>query len=140
MRRLILTLALIPLPLLADPPQPAQIQPDLGPTLTALQFEAYATGKTLSYAQGTQIWGTEQYLEGRRVLWQAVDEPCEYGIWYENDGAICFEYEANPDPSCWLFYQGPNGLIAQFQGGTGYLSEVAQSHEPLTCPGPMIGA
>lgn len=135
MRNVILILALLPLPLMADPPQPG-----LGPSLTAAQFDAYATGKTLSYAQGMQIWGTEQYLPGRSVLWQPADEPCEYGIWYDDNGAICFEYEANPDPNCWLFYKGPNGLIAQFLGSTGFLSEVAQSPEPLNCPGPLIGA
>lgn len=135
MRTLTLILTLLPLPLLADPPQPGP-----GPLLTAEEFDAYATGQTLSYAQGNQIWGTEQYLPGRRVLWQPADQPCEYGTWYEDNGAICFEYEANPGPNCWLFYQGPQGLIAQFLSGTGFLSEVAKSPEPLNCPGPLIGA
>jgi hypothetical protein len=135
MRALVLTLAILPFPLLADPPPQA-----LGPAMTAAEFDAYATGKTLSYATGTQIWGIEQYLSGRRVLWAPVGRPCEYGTWYDDNGAICFEYEADPGPNCWLFYLGPEGILAQFIGSDTFLSEVAQSEEPLNCPGPMIGA
>jgi hypothetical protein len=135
MRHLAMFLILLPLPLMADPPQPG-----LGPALTADQFDAYATGQTLSYAQGVQMWGTEQYLPGRRVLWQPADQPCEYGTWFDDNGAICFVYEASPGPNCWLFYQGPHGLLAQYLGGTSFLSEVAKSPESLNCPGPMIGS
>ncbi len=37
--------------------------------MTAAEFEAYATGKTLTYAVGGEVYGAEQYLPGRRVLW-----------------------------------------------------------------------
>ena len=133
--RAALILCLAALPLRADPP-PA----NRGPPLTAAEFDAYATGKTLSYAQFGQIWGTEQYLPGRQVLWSPEGEPCEYGTWYVDQGAICFEYEASSGPNCWLFYRGPQGLIADFVGGGSLLSEVDQSPEPLNCPGPLIGA
>ena len=132
---LALILAFPALPLQADPPQSA-----FGSALTAQQFDAYATGKTLSYAQGAQVWGTEQYLPGRQVLWASVGLPCEYGSWYDDNGAICFVYEANPGPNCWLFYLGPTGLMAQFIGSNSVLSEVDQFPEPLNCPGPLVGA
>ena len=35
---------------------------------------------------------------------------------------------------------GPQGLLAQFIGGGTLLSEIANSAEPLNCPGPLIGA
>ncbi len=126
----------LPLPLQADPPPAA----GLGPPLSAAEFDAYATGKTLSYAQYGVIWGTEQYLPNRQVLWAPSQSSCEYGTWEEQDGAICFTYEASPGPNCWLFYRGPIGLLAQFVGGGTLLSEVDRSPAPLSCPGPLIGA
>lgn len=132
---LLALIILLALPAQADPPQP-----NLGPPLTAAEFDAYATGKTLSYAQSGTIWGTEQYLPGRQVLWAPTNQTCEYGTWHDDNGAICFEYEASPGPNCWLFYMGPQGLLAQFIGGGTLLSEIANSAEPLNCPGPLIGA
>lgn len=139
MRRIFLLLALLPNTLFADPPGLVP-QLDLGIPMNGAEFEAYATGKTLYYAQGGTIWGAEQYLPGRQVLWAFTDQPCEYGQWYEDHGAICFVYEGKPDPNCWLFYQGAGGLIARFTGGSGLLSEVEQTQEPMKCPGPLIGA
>ena len=136
MRRYLFALALLPLPALADPPQAM-----LGPPLTAAEFDAYATGKTLLYAQGGTVWGQEQYLTGRRVLWAFTGQPCEYGIWYAADSAICFVYEGKPDPNCWQFHLGALGLVAQFLGSDGstLLSEVGQTDTPMNCPGPQVG-
>ena len=138
MRRLCLTLALLPGPLLADPPRPT-LDLDLGPPLTEAEFDAYATGKTLSYAQGGSVWGVEQYLPGHQVLWAFTDQPCEYGQWYEDHGAICFVYEGKTHANCWYFFHGATGLVARFLGGSGLLSEVGQSPEPMNCPGPQVG-
>ena len=138
MRRLLFAFALLPLPAFADPPTP---MPGLGPPLSASEFESYATGKTLTYAQGGQVWGTEQYLPGRQVLWAFTDQPCQAGVWHAENQAICFEYETEPGQSCWLFYRSPAGLVAQFQGGdaTPNLSETAQTTAPMQCPGPRVG-
>jgi hypothetical protein len=109
--------------------------------LTAAEFEAYATGKTLSYAQGSDIWGTEQYLPGRKVIWAFADSECQRGTWFEDNGLICFQYEAEPGPQCWSFFREPDGLRALFMGDPSGnpLSEVAQSDKPLICPGPDVG-
>ncbi|MEY4696520.1 MAG: hypothetical protein RIT14_948 [Pseudomonadota bacterium] len=109
--------------------------------MSPAEFEAYATGKTLSYAQGDEIWGSEQYLPGRKVIWAFADEDCQYGTWFEDAGAICFVYETDPAPQCWRFFRGPGGLRAEFlddPAGTS-LSEVSQSKTPLSCPGPDVG-
>ena len=136
MRPYLIALALLPLPALADPPQAM-----LGTPLTATEFDSYATGKTLLYAEGGAVWGQEQYLADHRVLWAFTGQPCEYGTWYAANGAICFVYDGKPDPNCWLFYHGTQGLVAQFLGdaGANLLSEVGQTSEPMNCPGPQVG-
>lgn len=110
--------------------------------MTAAEFEAYATGKTLSYAQGDVIWGAEQYLPGRRVIWAYSEDICQYGEWFEDQGNICFVYDTDPTPQCWRFFNTGSGLRAEFveEGATTSLSEVDQSPQPLSCPGPDVGA
>lgn len=108
--------------------------------ITAEEFDAYATGKTLAYAQGEDIWGIEQYLPGRRVVWAFSADECQYGTWYPKDEQICFVYDNDPEPQCWTFYRHGSGLRAKFAGESGTeLAEVAQSKEPLNCPGPDVG-
>lgn len=131
MRPLLLTCLMLALPgaSLADEP------------ISASEFEAYATGKTLSYAVGGQIYGAEQYMPGRKVLWAFKGEECNRGIWYEEGGQICFVYENGGSPQCWTFYRDEDGLRARFGDdpeGT-ELSEVAQSKSPLICAGPDVG-
>jgi hypothetical protein len=46
--------------------------------VTADQFEAHVTGKTLTYARGGAIFGIEQYLPGRKVRWQFTADTCQY--------------------------------------------------------------
>jgi hypothetical protein len=109
--------------------------------MTAAEFDAYATGKTLTYSVGGEIYGAEQYLAGRRVVWAVKGDDCTDGIWYEDAGLICFAYEGLNTPQCWNFYLGPTGVRAQFvgDGPTSELSEVAQSPAPLSCAGPEVG-
>lgn len=157
MKHALIALALLalPLPVLADPPAavppsaapPAAALPpsDLGAPLSAAQFEAYATGKTLTYAQDGTVWGQEQYLPGRGVVWEFTGEPCEYGTWteekaYDDTPMMCFVYDDNPDTNCWQFYLGKTGLVALFVGGGNTaFSEVGQTQEPMQCPGPKVG-
>jgi hypothetical protein len=148
----LLALTLLTLPAfaqraLADPPgtlpPPAEALPP-GPPMTAGEFEAYAVGNTLTYAQGGQVWGQEEYLPGHKVVWAFSGQPCEYGTWTEapaqGPSAICFLYENNPDQNCWQFYRGQAGLIAVFLSGDGpALAEVAQTPKPMQCPGPKVG-
>ena len=154
-RTLAFAVCLLPLPVLADPlaaqglPEMAASFPDLGPPMTAAEFEAYAVGKTLTYAAGGKVWGQEKYLPGHQVVWAFSNEPCEYGVWTEATAAdaspmLCFVYEGNLGPNCWQFYHGAAGLVALFVGGDiggdgSPLSEVAQTSEPMQCPGPRVG-
>ncbi len=111
-------------------------------TLTAAEFEAYATGKTLTYSVGGQVFGTEQYLPGRKVRWAFTGDECTNGSWYEEAGQICFVYDHDGTPQCWTFTQSDTGLKAKFAGDgpANELSEVAQTDKPLPCQGPDVGA
>lgn len=116
---------------------PLAAQQALGPEA----FERYATGKTLYYGSEGTVYGAEQYLPNRRVIWAFLGEPCKYGTWYPRGDEICFVYDNEPDAHCWTFFQTASGLRAQFSGdpsGTA-LVEVDQSADPLACPGPDVG-
>lgn len=116
---------------------PVAAQQALGPEA----FERYATGKTLYYGSEGMVYGAEQYLPGRRVIWAFVGQPCKFGTWYPVGDEICFVYDTEPGAHCWTFFQSGSGLRAQFAGdpsGAG-LVEVDQSAEPLACPGPDVG-
>ncbi len=135
--RALLALALLPLPALVGP---AFAEP--GAPLTGTEFEAHTTGRTLTYASGGQVFGTEQYLPGRRVMWAFSEDRCQKGRWYEAGAFICFVYEDEPGvPQCWTFHLDGGRLLARFQGDApgSELSEVEQSDRPLNCPGPDVG-
>ncbi len=109
--------------------------------MTGAEFDAYTTGKTLTYSQGGAQFGIEQYLAGRKVRWAFTNEECREGFWYEEAGQICFVYEDPDDPQCWSFFRGADGLKARFMNdpaGT-ELSEVQQSKAPMSCAGPDVG-
>ncbi|EEW24103.1 hypothetical protein [Rhodobacter ferrooxidans] len=109
--------------------------------LSAQQFEAYATGKTLTYSLSGEVFGTEQYLPNRRVRWAYTGDICQEGHWYEDADLICFVYDGEPEPQCWQFWQTETGLHARFNNdpeGT-ELSEVEQTEKPLYCAGPDVG-
>jgi hypothetical protein len=110
-------------------------------TLTAEEFEAYATGKTLTYASNGQVYGVEQYLPNRRVRWAFVDDTCRIGHWYEDAGEICFVYEHDATPQCWTFQLREGALTARFMSDPPEteLKEVNQTPDPLACTGPDVG-
>ncbi len=122
-------LCLLAAPALAEPP------------LTAEQFDTYTRGKTLFYGSDGRAYGVERYLEGRRVIWSFLDGNCRDGIWYEDNGQICFVYEDRYDPQCWTFRQGTNGLIAQFENDpeATELYEAEDLGEEMLCYGPDVG-
>lgn len=109
--------------------------------MTGAEFEAYATGQTLTYASGGAVYGAEQYKPGRKVVWAFTQDECREGSWYEKGPQICFVYDNPNDPQCWLFFKQANGLAAQFMGpgGGSLLSEVAKSASPMACAGPQVG-
>jgi len=110
-------------------------------TMGADEFDAYTQGKTLFYGNGAEPYGAEIYLPNRRVRWSFLDGECKEGQWYEANGLICFTYEDRPDPQCWSFEQGNNGLIARFENDPAVtpLYEANESTQEMLCLGPKIG-
>ena len=109
--------------------------------MSGAEFDAYATGRTLTYAESGVIYGIEEYLPNRRVRWAFTEDECREGYWYEDGAAICFVYEDNPVAQCWTFTHGSRGLIAKFLGSDNgrELYEAQQSDDPLVCLGPDVG-
>ncbi len=108
--------------------------------LTGAEFEAYATGKTLTFAEDGQPYGAEEYLPGNRVRWAFDQDTCKEGIWYESGQNICFVYEDGSAPQCWQFFVESDKLKAVFQGESGTeLYEAWASDGPLSCMGPQVG-
>ena len=112
-----------------------------GGAMTAEEFDAYTRGKTLFYGLDGSPYGAERYLDNRRVVWSFLDGECKDGVWYEQEGQICFIYEDRLDPQCWTFSQGPSGLIARFQNDpqATELYEAEDIGEEMLCYGPDVG-
>jgi hypothetical protein len=129
MMRVLAALVLMAGPAMADLP------------LSAKEFEAYVTNKTITWDYGAGVRGVEQYLPGRQVRWAFQADDCMTGRWYEDGGNICFVYEDGGGPQCWRFERAGKGLRAQFvnvEGGT-IITEIGSSPEPLACAGPEVG-
>lgn len=109
--------------------------------MTAADFDAYVSSKTLTWSQYGSVFGIEEYLPNRKVRWKTSPEECQYGSWYERDRMICFVYEYSPGEHCWTFWTEEDGLKALSQGALegSELTEVDQSPEPLNCPAPLVG-
>ncbi|MEM8729210.1 MAG: hypothetical protein AAGF79_04755 [Pseudomonadota bacterium] len=116
---------------------PAIAQTPMG----AEAFDRYTRGKTLFFGAEGSPYGVERYLDNRRVIWSFLDGQCQNGVWYEENGQICFIYEDRLDPQCWTFYEGPNGLIARFENDpeATELYEAQDIGEDMLCYGPEVG-
>src|SRR5690606_18261223 len=101
--------------------------------MTAAEFEAYVTGKTLTFGTTDAPYGMEWYRADRRVTWAFTGEDCEDGIWYPHGANICFTYDSGIEPQCWQFFGEPGGLRAVFmdEPGTTILYEALDTEERL---------
>ncbi len=128
-RAFLILLALVAQPVAAQSP------------LTATEFDAYTRGKTLFYGFDGQAYGVERYLPNRRVIWSFLDGNCMEGVWYEWEEQICFVYEDQLAPQCWVFTEFGGGLIAQFEGDptATELYEAEDIGEEMLCYGPDVG-
>jgi hypothetical protein len=137
MRAILPVLILMAGAALADPPLPALS----GRVLSPDEFERYATGKTLAYAEHGTVWGHETYLPDRHVLWRALGDDCKLGHWWAKDSAICFSYDDGTASQCWMFLDTGTGLRAQFLNTPGSdPATIQEEAHPVPCPGPEIGS
>lgn len=110
-------------------------------TMNAEEFEAYVTGKTITYQRGGQPFGEEQYYPGRKVIWAFDGDTCKFGRWYPARGLICFNYDAEIDEQCWSFWVSGGQLAALVEGGApeGILYGTRESQAHIECPLPGLG-
>ena len=110
--------------------------------MSVAEFEAYVTGRTLTFGQDGIPYGIEEFHPGRRTTWAFIGDECREGIWFDRDEQICFIYGDTPEQEhCWIFWRGDEGLSARFisEGEQTELYEVQRSTRPLICPGPEVG-
>lgn len=108
--------------------------------MTATEFDAYVTGRTLTFSTGSGIYGVEQYRPGKRVIWQVNGGDCVEGVWFQRDTNICFLYEHDPEPKCWEIMRTATGMSAEFTNrpGSPVVVEIIDDPRPLICPGPEL--
>jgi hypothetical protein len=109
--------------------------------LTPDQFDSLVTGRTLTFSRQGVLFGIEQYLPDRRSLWARDDGICQYGKWHSVGRDICFVYNGESGPHCWVFEE-VDGKLTAFQAG-----EVSEdrlvvtdvTEAPLACTPPGLG-
>lgn len=109
--------------------------------MTGAEFDADVTGKTVTYDYGNGLFGTEEYLPDRRVRWAFEGDSCIYGTWYQAEDQICFLYENDPTPQCWLYFLEGGAIRGRYMGpGGGWeINESARTTQGLSCAGPDVG-
>lgn len=130
MRILALLLWAVALPAWADTP------------MTGAEFEAYTTGRTITFSDTLGPYGAEQYKSGRRVSWSLLDGDCLDGTWHASGDEICFDYGRDMPLQCWHFFRGTSGIWARITSSdSGFvLYEHSTTDEPLYCKGPLVGS
>lgn len=127
--RILLALILLATPTLAQTP------------MTAEEFDAFVTGKTMDYIAQGQVYGREVYLPGRKVRWAFTADECKSGTWYGDGPHICFLYDGDPEPKCWTLWPEGDGLAASYITDTPDIPprQVLETDQPLACEGPDVG-
>ncbi len=86
------------------------------PAMTGEEFKAFAEGHTLHFEDETgRYFGSEQYLVDGQTIWRPRNGECEYGVWAEDRGRICFLYIVGI--ACWKLYVDGDGLSALSANG-----------------------
>lgn len=125
-------LALLPLSVTAQEPG---ADPATAP-MTAAEFDAHVTGRSLAYSVGGATYAVEAYRPGRRVLWSVGPGECEAGVWFPRDDEICFRYEVIEGDRCWRFRRDGDGLVGRFTTNPDDARTYrATPADPPDCPG-----
>jgi hypothetical protein len=109
--------------------------------LSPQEFETYAQGKTLYFAQQGQPYGVEQYLPGQQSIWQYADGSCVRGVWFARKELICFVYEGGETEQCWRFLLKGQRYAARADGRepAADLDVIWRDEDPIACKAPDLG-
>ena len=99
------------------------------------EFGALVEGKTFDFGYvGHAPYGIERYLPDNTVIWSWGDGQCEAGTWYTEEQSICFVYDFDPGPHCWMYFaDGPNILAILTQDDTGGVYQLSPIKRELVC-------
>ena len=107
------------------------------------EFQSLSEGRTLYFTQRGSDYGSEQFFEGRRSTWRYADGTCTEGEWFAKGDAICFVYDREPWPQCWIFSRRGGEFYARLDGlAPGDPSELKLSgtdKRPIACNAPDLG-
>ena len=111
------------------------------PPMTASEFDAFATGKTLEFSNESRVFGIEDYLPGRKVRWAATGDVCKLGEWFPAGDAICFTYDGLPEQHCWtIWHEGDHLAARNLLDEPGRLPrQITLADAPVACTGPDVG-
>ena len=103
-------------------------------------FEAFARGHTLDYAQGGIVLGSESYFPDRSVRDADTGGPCRAGYWFPDGPAVCFVYEGSDRRHCWLYWREGDTVLARPLDAEpeSPAQTVTPSDQPLSCA-PEVG-
>ena len=76
-----------------------------------------------------------------RVAAHLDGDLCIYGEWYVQSDEICFAYENDPAPACWLYFLDDGRIRGRYmgEGGGWEIVESERGGGPLPCAGPDVG-
>lgn len=109
--------------------------------MSAAEFAARVTGKTIYYTTMGTPSGVEEYLPGQRARWMDRDGTCIEGTWFESAGTICFDYPDYGPVQCWIVDAIGEQLRAYRPGSSpvsGFIS-YREDDTPLPCPAADLG-
>ncbi len=120
-----------------------------GTVMNAEAFKALTDGNTITYNNGTDDVYREYYRPGsNRIIieWTEARDPsqlvCDLGRWYEENGLICFDWEASGAVcALWVDYQGE--YISAVEGPEGQMDHNIEvistiTDTPLFCEVGMV--
>ncbi|WP_151720453.1 hypothetical protein [Gemmobacter serpentinus] len=112
------------------------VQADEAAPLSGDAFDALTRGTVMDhYYEHGGLYGAEEYLPGRRVIWRD-GEGCMRGHWTETSpGLLCFRYDGTSATWCWNYVpRADGGLDALLDGEVGENPiTLRRGHGPLSC-------
>jgi len=110
-------------------------------------FGAEAIGKTYWFSEQGNHYGAEQYFPDQTTIWQGRNGECKKGRWWAEGEAMCFAYEDDPTPDCWVMWEGDGGriMIESLRPLEGpedsalVLELIRRTPLPISCTGTLLG-
>jgi len=115
--------------------------------LDPMEFGADAVGQTYWFSENGFHYGAEQYFDDQTTIWQDREGNCKKGRWWAEGNNMCFAYENDPAPDCWVMSETDDGRILveslrPLEGAEDsplILELIRRTPLPISCTGPLLG-